>query len=198
MFRLTDVVKNLILINVVVYIAALLVLPKIGFSPSMLFMYPPLDQGSGFQAYQIVSHMFMHDPSGFSHILFNMLTLAFLGPMVETNLGAKRFLILYLASGFGAMITHFIVSPHVAVVGASGAVYGVLVAFAVLYPNVKLMLIFPPIPIKAKYLVVILMVIGIVSGVGGYQQGIAHFAHLGGALTAFLILLGWKKVKFGK
>lgn len=195
MFRLTDVVKNLILLNVVVYLVGILVLPKVGLGPQFLFMYDPFEPLSGFQAYQIVSHMFMHDPGGFSHILFNMLTLAFLGPMVETNLGPKRFLILYLASGFGAMITHFLISPN-PVVGASGAVYGVLIAFAVLYPNIKLMLLFPPIPIKAKYLAIILMVIGLVSGVGGYQQGIAHFAHLGGALTAFLILLGWKKVNF--
>ncbi len=135
--------------------------------------------------------MFMHGT--ISHLLFNMLMLFFLGPMVEQSLGAKRFLILYLVSGFGALLAHYAIFPYVGVWGASGAVYGVLVAFAVLFPNVQLMLLFPPIPIKAKWLALILIVVGLISGVGGYQSGIAHFAHLGGALTAFILMVIWKK-----
>jgi rhomboid family protein len=194
---ITGVVKQLVIINVLVFLGANFLLPD---PVNMLAMWAPYSPN--FRAYQIVTHMFMH--ANFQHILFNMLMLYFLGPMVEQALGPKKFLILYLVSGFGALGTHFLFSMlgvipgFGAVVGASGAVYGVLIGFAVLFPNVQLMLLFPPIPVKAKYLALGLMVIGVVSGFGGYQQGIAHFAHLGGALTAFIILILWKKVNFGR
>ncbi len=194
---ITGVVKQLVIINVLVFIGANVALSN---PVGMLAMWAP--GTDNFHAYQIVTHMFMH--AGFQHILFNMLMLYFLGPMVEQALGSKKFLILYLLSGFGALATHFlfawfgVIYSFGAVVGASGAVYGVLIAFASMFPNVQLMLLFPPIPVKAKYLALGLIVIGLVSGFGGYQQGIAHFAHLGGAFTAFIILLIWKKVNFGR
>lgn len=186
---LTGVVKQLLIINVLVFVGGNLLLPDHGNILAMASPYSP-----DFKAFQIVTHMFMH--ANVQHILFNMLMLYFLGPMVEQVLGSKRFLILYLVSGFGALVAHFIFFPYTGVVGASGAIYGVLVAFASLFPNVKLMLLFPPIPIKAKYMAIGLMVIGLVSGLGGYQTGVAHFAHLGGALTAFILLLIWKQVRF--
>jgi membrane associated rhomboid family serine protease len=186
---ITGVVKQLVIINVIVFVGAYFMLPNHGDILAMSSPYSP-----DFHAFQIVTHMFMH--ANFQHILFNMLMLYFLGPMVEQALGSKRFLILYLLSGFGALATHFLFFPYVGVLGASGAVYGVLIAFASLFPNVKLMLLFPPIPIKAKYLALGLIVIGLFSGFGGYDQGVAHFAHLGGSFTAFIILLIWKKVNF--
>ena len=185
---LTPVVKQLLIINVLVFVGANLLLPYGG---EVLAMAPLGSQE--FQPFQIITHMFMH--ANFRHLLFNMLMLFFLGPMVEKGLGAKQFLILYLLSGMGALVAHYAIFPFTGVWGASGAVYGVLVAFAGLYPNVKLMLLFPPIPIKAKWLALGLIVIGLVSGLGGYQQGIAHFAHLGGALTAFILLIIWKKIQ---
>ncbi len=188
---ITGVVKQLVIINVLVFAGGYMLLPNHGDILAMASPYSP-----NFHAYQIVTHMFMH--ANFQHILFNMLMLYFLGPMVEQALGSKKFLILYLVSGFGALVAHFIFFPGSGVVGASGAVYGVLIAFATLFPNVQLMLMFPPIPVKAKYLALGLIVIGLVSGLGGYQQGIAHFAHLGGALTAFILLIIWKKVNFGR
>jgi membrane associated rhomboid family serine protease len=188
---LTPVVKQLLIINVLVYFGAQLIL---GDGSQILAMAPLASDN--FRPFQIISHMFMH--SGITHLLFNMLMLFFLGPMVEQALGAKKFLILYILSGFGALLAHFAIFPYVGVVGASGAVYGVLIAFAVLYPNVRMMLLFPPIPIKAKWLAIGLIVIGLVSGIGGYQSGIAHFAHLGGALTAFILMVIWKKFQFGR
>lgn len=186
---ITGVVKQLVIINVLVFFGGTFLLPDSGNILAMSSPYSP-----NFRAFQIVTHMFMH--ANFQHILFNMLMLYFLGPMVEQALGSKKFLILYIVSGFGALAAHFLFFPYSGVVGASGAVYGVLIAFATLFPNVQLMLLFPPIPVKAKYLALGLIVIGLVSGVGGYQQGIAHFAHLGGALTAFILLIIWKKVNF--
>ena len=194
---LTGVVKQLLIINVLVFFGATFLLPPGG--QRILYLAP--FGSDSFEAFQIVTHMFMH--ADIPHLLFNMLMLYFLGPMVEQALGSKKFLILYLASGFGAMLAHTAFFPYTAVVGASGAVYGVLIAFAALYPNVRLMLLFPPIPIKAKWLALGLIVIGLFSGLGNYTgmgpgDNIAHFAHLGGALTAFILLLAWKKVQLGK
>ena len=178
---------------------------------------------------------------GIAHIFFNMFALVMLGPYVESFLGAKRFLTLYLISGFGALALHALVwylelsavQPQALydvlmrlpdygynrreelemmfpgagasalekmypVVGASGALYGVLAAFAFLFPNTRLMLLFPPIPVKAKYLVLGLIVFDLVSGASGARTGIAHFAHVGGALFGFLTLLFWKKTNFEK
>jgi len=111
-------------------------------------------------------------------------------------------LIFYLACGFGAMLLHLALvyigylSSTTAVVGASGAIVGVFMAFAFLFPDVKLMLIFPPIPIKAKYLMFGLIAFDLFSGVSGLNTGIAHFAHLGGAVTGFILMVLWKKVSF--
>ena len=200
--RLTGVVKNLIIINVIVYFGAIVLEQTTGIPREILYMWPPNCQqavpwGAPFQPFQIVTHMFMH--GSLSHILFNMLSLYFLGPLVEYRIGAKKFLLIYLASGFGALALHFLLvymplgMQGVPVVGASGAVYGVLIAFAYLFPDMRLMLLFPPIPIKAKYLALGLIVFGLFAGTSGIQQGVAHWAHLGGALTAFIILVIWKK-----
>jgi len=191
--NLTDVVKNLLIINVIIFFGA----TSMGFARN-LYLHFPLSEA--FQPYQIVSHMFMHSSVG--HLFFNMLSLFFLGPYVERYLGSKRFLILYLASGFGAVVAHMGVDYYqylegtlhmIPVVGASGAVYGVLLAFAYLFPDVKLMLMIPPIPVKAKYLALGLIAYDLYSGVVRSGTGIAHFAHLGGALTGILLVLYWKQ-----
>ena len=193
--RVTEVVKHLLIINVLVYIGAL-VAANTGLipSPSVLALYP---FGSElFHPYQIVSHMFMHDWGSFGHLMFNMLTLFFLGPWVEQVLGPKKFLQLYFISGLGALALHWLLTPYVPIVGASGAIYGVLIAFAVLFPNTKLMLLFPPIPVKAKYLVGFIIAFDLFSGFGGFSTGIAHFAHLGGGLAGFIMLTIWGKFRF--
>lgn len=199
MLRVTEVVKHLLILNVIIFACRYFV-PLYYYE--YLVLYPP---GSGmFKPFQLVSHMFMHADG--SHILFNMLGLFFLGPTVESYLGPKRFLILYFLSGFGALAIHMLMAlagviTLAPLLGASGAVFGVYVAFATLFPNTKLMLIFPPIPIKAKYLIMILVAYDLYHGYSnavnlGNQSNIAHFAHLGGALTGFLVITYWKKQGF--
>jgi len=191
MSRLTEVVKHLLIINVLVYFGATMVLPQIGIPTRMLYLFYPGTEP--FQPFQLITHMFMHGST--THILFNMMSLFFLGPMVEQALGSKRFLTFYLLSGVGAMLLHLGIDyfsvQHIPVVGASGAIMGVFVAFAVLFPDVKLMLLFPPIPIKAKYMMMALIAFDLFSGISGMSTGIAHFAHLGGVLAGFIMMYYW-------
>lgn len=207
MFRITDVIKHLLIINLIMFFGAILMEKTGVFDTSLLACYYPASVY--FRPYQIVTHMFMH--GGVAHIFFNMFALVMLGPYVETFLGARRFLIMYLIAGFGALGLHMLIwyfqfshlpteeyiylmhDKSLAVLGASGAIYGVLAAFAVLFPNTRLMLIFLPIPIKAKYFVLALVAFDLFSGITGYQAGIAHFAHVGGALFGFLTLMAWRK-----
>lgn len=196
--RLTDVVKNLLIINVLVFLCAH-VLPSKDFIPDLAFYHNRFDE---FKPYQIVTYMFDH--AGFRHLIFNMLGLFFLGPFVEKFLGAKRFLILYLTCGFVALASHYAWQTYLLkngiavgpVVGASGCVYGVLIAFAVLFPNVKLMLLFPPIPIKARYLAIGLIALDIFQQVANRPgDNVAHIAHLGGAFTGAFLIWYWYKRK---
>jgi membrane associated rhomboid family serine protease len=213
MFQITDVIKHLLIINLIVFFGVMITEEMGSISAWMLYFHYP--QSAYFEPYQIVTHMFMH--GSVPHLFFNMLALVMLGPYVEHYLGSKRFLILYLISGFGALGLHLLIwhfelsallsadpaqyamlmaEPEAGVVGASGAVYGVLAAFAALFPNTRLMLLFPPIPIKAKYLVAALVAFDLISGLSGSGTGIAHFAHVGGALFGFLTLLFWRKRRF--
>jgi rhomboid-like protein len=134
----------------------------------------------------------------FFHILFNMFGLYMFGRILENVWGHKRFLFFYLACGVGAAATHLIVQQlthgFVPVVGASGAVMGVFVAFGYLFPNTELMIIPIPIPIKAKWVVLFYILIDLFGGFGNMVgDNIAHFAHLGGALTGFLLVYFWNK-----
>lgn len=200
MGQITDVVKHLLLINVVAFLATYTLM---GDSRLMFAMYYPTSEY--FKPFQIVTHMFMHANIG--HLFFNMLTLFFLGPWVERRIGAQKFLITYFASGFGAaglhlLVRYFMITKmgydseiNIPVLGASGAVYGVLAAFGTLFPNARLMLLFPPIPIKASYLAIGLIAIDLFTGVSGTRTGVAHFAHVGGAIAGFLIILYWMRTR---
>ena len=219
MFRLTDVVKNLLIINVLMYLGTLLMgdpssalllelinEQKVDFSMFgryQLAMYFPTSDY--FKPFQLVTHMFMHsDPS---HLFFNMFAIFMFGPSVEGMWGPKRFLVYYFVTGFGAMLLHLFVryleisvfhsvSPYaenVPMLGASGAVFGIMIAYAMLFPNNRIMLLFPPIPVRAGVLVLIFVVVELTMGLGGVKTGIAHFAHLGGALFGFLLILYWRK-----
>ena len=136
----------------------------------------------------------------FNHIFFNMLTLAFLGPMIERQLGSKRFLLYYISCGVGAILLHLILGfagliyPS-SIVGASGAVMGIYAAILLMNPNVTLQLIFPPIPVKAKYIVLVLIGMDLFSGIAGRPTGIAHWAHLGGVLTGLIMISNWGLAK---
>jgi membrane associated rhomboid family serine protease len=157
-----------------------------------------------FSPYQIATHMFAHssyaypaDSIVFFHILFNMFGLFMFGRILENVWGPKRFLFFYLACGVGAAATHLIVQylmgGYSAAVGASGAVMGIFVAFAYLFPNTEVMIIPIPFPIKAKWLAIGYICLDLFGGIGVQDDGIAHFAHLGGALTGFIIVLLWNK-----
>jgi membrane associated rhomboid family serine protease len=152
-----------------------------------------------FNPYQIITHMFLHANLG--HIFFNMFGLFMFGRILESVLGSKRFFILYFASGIGAAalqlgIYYFQGAPAI-MIGASGAIFGILAAFAIMFPNVELMIIFLPIPIKAKYLVPIYAVLELFFGIASFKgDNIAHFAHLGGAIVGVILILIWKRNHF--
>lgn len=194
--RLTEVVKNLIIINVLVYFATT-VGPGYALRPALMMYNPFID--SNFQVWQVFTHMFMHDGRSIGHLFFNMFTLYMFGPILENKFGSLRFLFFYLLSGLGAMLVHVLVAyflePHTAyaLLGASGAIYGVLIAFMLYYPNVQLMLLFPPIPMKAKYLIGGFLVLDLTMGVLGSGTGVAHFAHVGGAIFGYLMVTYWRR-----
>jgi membrane associated rhomboid family serine protease len=147
----------------------------------------------GFEPWQIITSAFLH--GGFAHIALNMYALYVFGGMVERALGLNRFALLYFASVITGSLVQLIVVTMALdhgvapTVGASGGVFGVLLAFAALFPHSRVMLVFPPIPMKAWVLVAGFAVIELVSGVMGTSQGVAHFAHLGGMLGAIIVLL---------
>jgi membrane associated rhomboid family serine protease len=134
--------------------------------------------------------MFMH--GSFWHLFFNMFALWMFGVELEHVWGPRRFLVYYLACGLGAAALHFLLSS-VAIIGASGAVFGILLAYGFMFPNRQLMLLFPPIPLKAKYFVIGYGLIELLSGFNGSSDGIAHFAHLGGMAVGLVLLLIWRK-----
>lgn len=201
------VTRNLLYVNIIMFVATLI---NKDFMESTFAMAFPLSQS--FRWWQPLTHLFMH--GGFMHILFNMYSLVIFGMVVERALGTQKFLILYFVAGFGAILLHFgvefwqvkaalqdypgidpqlIYNSVPSVLGASGAIYGILVAFAMLYPEAKLTLIFPPITLNAKWWVIIFIALEFIFSIRGTEVGIAHLAHLGGALFGFLLITWWKK-----
>ena len=145
--------------------------------------------------WQLVTYMFMH--GGFGHLFFNMYTLYIFGSVLERVWGTKKFLLFYFVTGVGAALVHIVVQyltgSFALTVGASGAIYGILTGYAMLYPDSVLTLLFPPISLKAKWFVLIFAGIELLLGVTGTQAGVAHFAHLGGLIFGLLLMLYWKK-----
>lgn len=203
---LTPVVKNLIIINVIIMIGTSIIGESMYEKFSLFPFESPL-----FHPYQLVTHMFMH--GGFWHIFFNMYTLMIFGVALERVWGSGKFFLFYMVTGLGAALCHnFVIHLHVAdflaaqdnmfavagilrtpTVGASGAIYGVLLGYGMLYPNSILQLIFPPVALKAKWFVVIFAAIELLTGLVNTSDGIAHFAHLGGMLFGLILILIWKK-----
>ena len=204
-------VKNIIIINVLVMIMTEL---NENFMYEKFALFYPTSPF--FHWWQPLTHMFMH--GGFWHLFFNMYTLWIFGSVLERVWGTKKFLIFYFVTGLGAALIHTGVewlqmqnwiseaaagsyaaqaSIHTLkmtpTVGASGAIYGVLMGYAMLYPDSVLTLIFPPISLKAKWFVLIFAAIELLTGVTGTGGGIAHFAHLGGLIFGFLLIWYWKK-----
>jgi membrane associated rhomboid family serine protease len=153
----------------------------------------PIDSEE-FRPYQLFTHMFTHDDIG--HIFFNMFNLWMFGRVLESVWGSKKFLIFYLVCGVGAAVAHlafqYFTGGETFAIGASGAVMGVMVGFAFLFPNTELMFIFFPIPIKAKWIILIMVAFDLFGGIGA-TDGIAHWAHLGGAATGFGLVYFWNK-----
>lgn len=143
-----------------------------------------------FKPYQIITSVFSH--ADFRHLIFNMLGLIFIGPMVEQTLGSKRFLTLYLLAALASTIPT-LAGVYPVVLGASGATTAVLVAFAAMFPNMKLMLLFPPIPIKAKYLVGGIVAYDLIFGMTEASSQVAHFAHIAGGIVGFGLVYYWGK-----
>ena len=211
--RIPPVTRSLLIINVIMFVATQIneYLMNDDFMVRTFAMFYPAHPL--FRWWQPLTHMFMH--GGWWHIFFNMYTLVMFGMVVERALGTKKFLILYFVTGLGAVALHTGVewldihrlaasaSPTAQadildilrspMVGASGAIYGVLVAFAMLYPEARMTLIFPPVTLDAKWMVIIFVGIELLTGITGTQVGIAHFAHLGGALFGFLLVWYWRK-----
>ena len=191
------VTKNLLYLNVIMFLATLV---SPAFMKDTFAMAFPLS--TEFRWWQPVTHMFMHD--GFMHIFFNMYSLVMFGMVVERVLGTKKFIWFYLITGFGAVLLHTGVEfiqvqsllhtyPNVDPQLIYNSIPGVLVAFAMLYPEARLTLIFPPVTLDAKWWVLIFIGIELLTGITGTQMGVAHFAHLGGALFGWLTILYWKK-----
>jgi membrane associated rhomboid family serine protease len=210
------IVKNLIIINVLVFVGQLVLTGNPINLTEHIMLYPV--QHPDFRPYQIATHMFAHSPNMFFHILFNMFGLWMFGKILENVWGPKRFLFFYLACGVGAALLHMGVNYFAwenmeaayaagnieaaqeyanglgPALGASGAVMGIFAAFAFLFPNTELYIMFIPFPINAKWAVLGLAAFDLLGGVTSYGgSNIAHFAHLGGALTGFIIVLIWNK-----
>lgn len=205
------VTRNLIILNIIVFIATLI---NREFMTAEFALFYPTSRY--FHWWQVLTHMFMH--GGFWHILFNMYTLWLFGSVVENIIGSKKFLLFYFICGLGAAGLHLgveflqmqsfmegaalgnnVALQNIAVikltptVGASGAIYGVLIGYAMLFPASKMTLLFPPVTLSAKWMVIVFAAIELLTGVTGTVAGVAHFAHLGGMLIGWLMIFYWRK-----
>jgi membrane associated rhomboid family serine protease len=155
-------------------------------------------QGAAFMPWQLLTYGFMH--GSLSHLLFNMLALAMFGAQLEYVWGNRRYLAYYLVCVVGAGLCQLVVASWMLAqgqgiahaVGASGGVFGLLLAYGLLFPNQRVMLLIPPVPMKARTLVIVYGVLSLLFGITGTQSGVAHFAHLGGMLFGWLLIRSWR------
>ncbi len=234
-------IKNLIIINFIFWLASI-ILPKYANIDIVDWLGLHYWLSDKFNPAQLITYMFLHDTSSFSHIFFNMFGLWMFGKNIEMFWGAKRFLIFYFVTGIGAgiiqeltwmvdyvpivnAINEYASSKDISqlmpylkniqentiipidqlmdfktqilnqpiTVGASGALFGILLAFAMLFPQARMFMIFIPIPIRAPYFVAFYALAELFMGIGGNADGIAHYAHLGGMLFGLILILIWKK-----
>ena len=215
------VTRNIIIINFIVWLAQMLLLQRgIDLRTYLGLNYVLSDH---FMPHQLITYMFLHDPSGITHVLFNMFAVFMFGRTLEQYWGGKKFLIYYLLTGLGAAFAQEIVYTvelrelifnsniemvntgieiitkqayynAIITVGASGAVFGILVAFGMMFPNAELMMIPIPIPIKAKWFVLGYGILELSLGFANRSgDNVAHFAHLGGLVIGFIIMMYWRK-----
>jgi len=238
--NLPDVTKNILLLNIMVYVVSLFLASNGTRLDNILGAH--YVNSILFEPYQVVTHMFMHSLDDPLHIFFNMFLLVMFGAHLERIWGAKRFFLFYVASGLGAFalyngigafqlhevkqqilsmhpanfdqlnemvredynngVIHQFIYPEMTeyemlststIIGASGALFGLLAGFAMLFPNTQLMLLFPPIPIKAKYLIGGYIIFEVINSLNQPNDHIAHLAHVGGAIVGIIIILIWRR-----
>ncbi len=202
------VTKNIIIINTIIWLAQFVLLRRGGLDLTRLFglHFPASDN---FRLYQLVTYMFLHDPNSLSHVFFNMFAVFMFGRTLEHVWGPKRFITYYLVTGIGAGLIQILViylrasavlPPEMfsminsVTVGASGAVFGILLAFGMLFPNAQLFIIPFPFPIKAKWFVIGYGILELIFGVANRTgDNVAHFAHLGGMLFGVFMIIYWRR-----
>ncbi len=198
--NLPPVTRGLLIANALVF----LLQTVIGEAALSAFMLWPLGGGEGvspapeFMPWQLLTYGFMH--GSFTHLLFNMVALLMFGAPLEHTWGERRFLTFFLTCIAGAAVCQLAVGAWTMsqggmaypTVGASGGVFGFLLAYGMLFPNQRVMLLIPPIPMKARTLVIVYGAIELMLGFSGYQPGVAHFAHLGGMLFGWLLIRYWR------
>lgn len=217
--NIPPVTKHLLIINFLLWFAAIVLKRTAGIDlQDWLGLH--FWRATDFNAAQFITYMFMHDTSGIAHVFFNMFSLWMFGRIIEQVMGTKRYLFYYISCGLGAALIQqlaweydlrdmiaavnvgktvidatgqVITYNNFITVGASGAVFGILLAFGVLFPNMPMYIIPFPFPIKAKWMVLGYGVIELFFGVAGVMAGVAHFAHLGGMIVGFFILWYWKR-----
>jgi membrane associated rhomboid family serine protease len=195
----SSAVKSLIAANVLVYILQYLW----GDALEVLFALWPLqsiDGQSYFHLWQIVTYAFLHDIHNITHLLFNMLGLWMFGAEIERYVGPRRLLACYFASVVSAALSQLFVpmmfgAPPAPTIGASGGVFGLLLAYAVMFPNRKVVPLIPPIPMPAWLFATIYAGIELFLGVTGTLSGVAHFAHLGGMIGSGLVIMQWRRAR---
>ena len=187
---MTPVARNLLIACIAVFVAQQFVPLERAFA-----LWPVDDYAHRFQPWQVVTYGFLH--GGLMHLVFNMFALYMFGPEIERLVGSKRFAIYYGVCVVTAALTQLAVQhlengPSIATVGASGGIFGLLLAYGLAFPHRKLMLIFPPIPMPAWLFVTLYGLVELYLGISGRNAGVAHFAHLGGMIGGFALILYWR------
>lgn len=201
-FNLPRITKYLLIANLVGF-ALQSLWGDINMLPLMLWpwgdaVYDPAGTAPAFMPWQLLSYAFLH--GGVMHLAFNMLALMMFGAPLEYTWGERRFLTYYLVCVVGAGVCQLLVGSYALAqgadpyptIGASGGVFGLLLAYGMLFPNQRVMLLFPPIPMKARTLVIVYGLFELGVGISGLQPGVAHFAHLGGMLFGWLLIRHWR------
>lgn len=191
---LPPAVKHLLIINVLCY-AAYYILSKQGIVDLNYWLGIWTPSTGNFRLWQPLTYMFMH--GSFDHLFFNMFSLWMFGAVLERYWGTRRFLFYYLVCGIGAGLLNLLVPGVHLSVGASGAIYALLLAFGMMFPNEYIYLYFL-VPIKTKWFIIGMIALELFEGIFRSYDGVAHFAHLGGMLIGFLLILYWRKHPFSR